>query len=71
MVTTSSSSSGDVSLISGWEAKIPHASQPKNSNIKRKQRCNKFNTFKMVHIRKILKKKNKKPSENVVVVHLL
>ena len=28
-----------------WElrSKIPHASQPKNQNIKRKQYCNKFN----------------------------
>ena len=27
----------------GWRAKIPHASQPKNQNIKQKQYCNKFN----------------------------
>jgi len=25
------------------EARIPHASQPKNQNIKQKQYCNKFN----------------------------
>ena len=30
-------------LIPGWEAKIPHASQPKNQNINQKQSCNKFN----------------------------
>ena len=29
--------------IPGQGAKIPHASQPKNQNIKQKQYCNKFN----------------------------
>ena len=29
--------------IPGQEAKIPHASWPKNQNIKQKQYCNKFN----------------------------
>ena len=27
----------------GWDTKIPHASQPKNQNIKQKLYCNKFN----------------------------
>ena len=27
----------------GWGAKIPHASWPKNHNMKQKQYCNKFN----------------------------
>ena len=31
------------SLIPGQGAKIPHASGPKNQNIKQKQYCNKFN----------------------------
>ena len=30
-------------LIPGEGAKIPHASQPKNQNMKQKQYCNKFN----------------------------
>ena len=30
-------------LIPGQGAKIPHASRPKNQNIKQKQYCNKFN----------------------------
>ena len=30
-------------LIPGEGAKIPHASQPENQNIKQKQYCNKFN----------------------------
>ena len=29
--------------IPGQEAKIPHASWPKNQNIKQKQYCSKFN----------------------------
>ena len=28
--------------ISAWETKVPHASRPKNQNIKQKQSCNKF-----------------------------
>ena len=31
-----------VGLIPGRGAKIPHASQPKNQNIRQKQHCNKF-----------------------------
>ena len=42
----------------GWGAKISHASQPKNQNIKQKQYYNKFNKdFKSgPHKKKILKK---------------
>ena len=43
MVKTSPSNVGDMGLIPGWGAKIPHALQPKNQNIKQKQYCNKFN----------------------------
>ena len=43
MVKTSPSNTGGVGLIPGWGAKIPHAAQPKNQNIKQKQYCNKFN----------------------------
>ena len=42
-------------LIPGRGAKIPHASQPKNQNIKQKEYCNKFKKDfkkKMVHIKK-------------------
>ena len=43
--------------IPGWGVGSPHASQRKNRNIKQRQYCNKSNKdFKMVHIKKILKK---------------
>ena len=42
MVETSPSNAGGVGSISGQGAKIPHVSQPKNQQIKQKQR-----TFKM------------------------
>ena len=45
-------------MIPGQRAGIPHASWPKNQNIKQKQ-YNKFNKDKkMVHIKKIFKKNN-------------
>ena len=34
---------GAAGSVSGWGAKISHASQPKNQNVKEKQDCNKFN----------------------------
>ena len=42
-------------------AKVPHASWPKNQNIKQKQYCNKFSKGfkKKVHIKKIFKKGSK------------
>ena len=43
MDKTSTSNAGGAGLIPGRGAKIPHASQPKNQNIKQKQYCNKFN----------------------------
>ena len=33
---------GGTDSISSWGAKMPHASWPKNQNIKQKQYCNKF-----------------------------
>ena len=50
---------GGVGSIPGQGAKIPHASGPKNQNIKQKQYCNKFNKdFKNgLHQKKSLKKK--------------
>ena len=60
MIKTFLSNAGHTSSIPGQVAKIPHALKPKNQNIKQKQYCNKFNTLKMVHIKKKkLKKKNK------------
>ena len=45
--------------IPGEGAKIPHASWPKNQNIKQKQYCNKFNkNFKNGPHKKIFKKKS-------------
>ena len=43
VVKTSPSNAGVGSLIPGQGDKIPHASGPKNQNIKQKQYCNKFN----------------------------
>ena len=43
VVKTSPSNPGSAGSIPGWEAKIPHALQPKNQNIKQKQYCNKLN----------------------------
>ena len=43
MVKTSPSNAGGAGSIPGWGAKIPHASRPKNQNIKQKQYCKKFN----------------------------
>ena len=43
MVKTSPSNAGGVGSIPGQGAKITHASQPKNQNIKQKQYGNKFN----------------------------
>ena len=63
VVKTSPSSAGGAGSIPGRGAKIPHASWPKNQNIKQKQCCNKFNkTLKMVHIKK---KKNLKKKDDI------
>ena len=43
LVKTLPSNAGGVGSIAGGGAKIPHASWPKNQNIKRKQYCTKFN----------------------------
>ena len=43
VVKASPSNAGGKGSIPGWGAKIPHASRPKNQNIKQKQYCNKFN----------------------------
>ena len=37
------SNAGGGGLILDWGAKIPHASQSENRNMKQKQYCNKFN----------------------------
>ena len=41
MVNSSPSKAGNVGSIPGQGAKIPHASWPKNQNIKQKQYCHK------------------------------
>ena len=43
MVKTSPSRAGDAGSTPGQGAKIPHASRPKNQNIRQKQSCNKLN----------------------------
>ena len=51
MVKTLLSSAGGVGSVPGGRAKIAHASQTKNQNIKQKQYCNKFNKeLKMIQI---------------------
>ena len=58
VVKTSPSNAGVAGSISGQGAKIPHASRPKNQNVKQKQYCNKFDKdLKIVHIKKKKKKK--------------
>ena len=64
MVKMSPSNAGGVDSIPGRAAKIPHASQPKNQNIKQKQHCNKFNKdFKNGPHQKNLLKNIKKEEE--------
>ena len=43
VVKTSPSNAGGAGSIPGRGAKIPHASWPKNQNMKQKRYCNKFN----------------------------
>ena len=43
MVKILPSNARGTGLIPGQRAKIPHASQPENQNIKQKEYCNKFN----------------------------
>ena len=53
--------------IPGQGAKIPHTTWPINKNIKQKEYCNKFNKdFKMVHIKKNLKKEKNESQNNHV-----
>ena len=42
VVKTSPSNAGGVGSIPGQGVKIPHASRPKNQNVKQKLYCNKF-----------------------------
>ena len=43
MFKTSPSNAGNTASIPGWGSEIPHASWPKNQNVKQKEYCNKFN----------------------------
>ena len=54
VVKTSPSNAEGVGSISGQGAKIPHASQPKNQNIKQNSVTNSIKTLKMVHIKQNL-----------------
>ena len=42
MVQALPTSAGGVGLIPSWGTNIPHASWPKNQNLKQKQYCNKL-----------------------------
>ena len=56
LVKTLHSKAGGASSIPGWGAKILHASQPKNQNIKLSNIVtNSIRTLKVVHIKKSLK----------------
>ena len=55
MIKILSSNARGVGLTSGWGAKIPHALQPKNQNIKQKKYCNTFNKdFKFGAYKKVI-----------------
>ena len=56
------SNAGGASSIPGPGDRIPHASRPKNQNIKQKQYCNKFNKdfINGPHQKKNLKNKKQK-----------
>ena len=61
MDKTLPSSAGGMGLMPGQGFKIPHASRPKERNIKQKQCCNKFNKdFKNGSHQKKKKKERKK-----------
>ena len=70
VIKTWPSNEGGAGLISAWETKMPHASWPKNQNIKQKQSCNKFSKhFKngpRQKKKKIYNKKEKKETNNSV-----
>ena len=67
MVKTSPSNAGHLGSITGLGARIPHASWPKNQNIKQKQYCNKFNKdFKISPHQKTKLKKNKQWSNQII-----
>ena len=59
VVKTSPSSAGGVGSVPGQGAKIPHASEPKNQNIKQQQYCNKFNKDFKTKMKNIKKEKGK------------
>ena len=65
MVKTLPSSAGGAGSIPGQGVKIPHASWPKNQNIKQKQYYNKFNKDlkkKSTSKKKIFKKTQQTPA---------
>ena len=60
------SSAGGMGLMPGQGFKIPHASRPKERNIKQKQCCNKFNKdFKNGSHQKKKKKRKKEKKEQI------
>ena len=64
VVKTSPSNAGGVGSIPGQETNIPHASQPKNKNIKNRINIviNSIKNFKMVHSKKEVFKKRTQDS---------
>ena len=69
MVKTSPPNARGDGLIPGRGSEVPHASWPKSQNVKQEQYFYKFNTIKMVHIKKKQNlKKNRNPSEWALVL---
>ena len=67
-VKISPSSAGGAGSIPGFGAKIPHASQTRNQNIKQKQYCNKFNKdLKRNTEKDTTKKENCRPISSIYI----
>ena len=65
MVKTSPSNAWGVGSIPGWGSEVPHASWPKNQNIKQEQYFYKLNTLKIGPHQKKKKNLKKKTKESL------
>ena len=67
MVKTLPSNAGNTDSIPGWGSEIPHASWPKNQNVKQKEYCNKFNEDFKTGPRQNRKKERNQPNVTSVI----
>ena len=67
MVKTLPSNAGNTDSIPGWGSEIPHASCPKNQNVKQKEYCNKFNEDFKTGPRQNRKKERNQPNVTSVI----